>query len=219
MASNFTSAVFPAVTNTEQFLNHYNSWHWLKRGIAILWKCVCWLRNIKFHTTIQRIDAKQAEMAIIFYLQQGHLRDASSSLQYLKLFPCEMYGYIRIAGHLRHSLLVQGLDLGCSPAFQTRRYHQHKTWLHKQYWPLGGKRYNSFICRCHKCHVVKAPLCKQVMSDLPASRVIGKTRPFARVGVDCFGPLQWWQPTKGWGMVFFCESSWAICVIMLYSLP
>ena len=190
MAANFTSAVFPAVTNTEQFLNHYNSWHWLRRGIAILWKCVCWLRNIKFHTTIQLIDAKQAEMAIIFYLQQGHLRDANSSMQYLKLCPCEMDGYIRIAGRLRHSLLPdiakrpyvlpwshQGLDLGCSPAFQTRRYHQHKTWLHKQYWPLGGKRYNSFICRCHKCHVVKAPLCKQVMSDLPASRVIGKTRP------------------------------------------
>ena len=80
MASNFTSAEFPALTPTEQFLNHYNLWHRLRRGLAILWRCVCWLRNIKFHTTIRLIDVKQAEVAIIFYLQQQHLRDVHSSM-------------------------------------------------------------------------------------------------------------------------------------------
>ena len=34
------STVFPALTPTEQFLNHYNLWHRLSRGIAILWKCL-----------------------------------------------------------------------------------------------------------------------------------------------------------------------------------
>ena len=80
MASTVTSTVFPALTPTEQFLNHYNLWHRLRRGLAILWRCVCWLRNIKFHTTIRLIDVKQAEVAIIFYLQQQHLRDAHSSM-------------------------------------------------------------------------------------------------------------------------------------------
>lgn len=92
-------------------------------------------------------------------------------------------------------------------------------YLRQKYWLIAGRRtVNQHIRKCVKCCRVKGLTSRQIMGNLPASRVnIGRV--FSRTGVDYAGPIYVKVPTsnsrkystvKGYIAVFVCLATKSI---------
>ncbi|XP_055527359.1 uncharacterized protein LOC129719980 [Wyeomyia smithii] len=114
-------------------------------------------------------------------------------------------GLIRLGGRLEKSNEAEGTKhpilLPARHAF-TRKLlqHYHERLLHAgpqlmlgavrlHYWPLGGRQVaRQIVHRCVKCFRSNPTKVQQYMGELPSSRVT-VARPFARTGIDYFGPV------------------------------
>lgn len=89
--------------------------------------------------------------------------------------------------------------------------------LRLQYWPMGGRREVKKILRtCLRCFRFRASGSKQIMADLPPSRVT-MSRPYQNVGVDMAGPFLTKQSrirkslqTKSYVALFICLATKAV---------
>ena len=65
------------------------------------------------------------------------------------------------------------------------------SYVHQQGYAIikGRKVVSQVIDQCPTCKALRASLCEQKMSDLPAERVT-ESAPFTHVGIDVFGPFQ-----------------------------
>ena len=64
-----------------------------------------------------------------------------------------------------------------------------------------------YLSDCGKCALKKAKLIRQLMADLPSSRVTAANKPFKYCGTDYFGPIMYKQNSslcKAWGLLFTC---------------
>ncbi|XP_033212206.1 uncharacterized protein LOC117169808 [Belonocnema kinseyi] len=90
-------------------------------------------------------------------------------------------------------------------------------YIRNKFWILGGRApVRSFILKCVVCTRYRRSLAKQIMGQLPASRVT-PSRAFLHSGVDYAGPftLKTWKDRaartyKSWIAVFVCYSTTAI---------
>lgn len=98
------------------------------------------------------------------------------------------------------------------------------TWtsLRERFWILkGGATVRRVIGKCFQCKKRNAPLCQQLMAELPTERVTPEKPPFTNVGVDYFGPLyvkQGRSHVKRYGCIFTCLAIRAVHIEISHSL-
>ncbi|XP_034934693.1 uncharacterized protein [Chelonus insularis] len=136
-------------------------------------------------------------------------------------------GVIRVGGRLANASLDQEAK---HPAILPQKTHlsrliiadAHERTLHggtqatlnlirSSYWIIGGRLpVRSYIYHCMKCARLRGERAKQLMGQLPLSRIT-PARPFAVCGVDYAGPitLKTWKgksakTSKGWMCIFVC---------------
>ena len=92
----------------------------------------------------------------------------------------------------------------------------------QRFWITNGnaavKRY---LHDCAVCAIEKAKPVRQLMADLPLSRITANRKPFFDCGLDYLGPLMFVEgrsPKKAWGLLFTCLSSRAVHVELVTSL-
>ena len=94
--------------------------------------------------------------------------------------------------------------------------------LRQQYWILGaGVIVRSMVKGCVTCRRYQAKVGRQMMADLPSSRVQAAEPAFTRVGMDFFGPFEikcGRSMRKRYGVVFTCMSTRAIHIEIADSL-
>nr|CAB3263159.1 uncharacterized protein LOC104265735 [Phallusia mammillata] len=98
------------------------------------------------------------------------------------------------------------------------------TWssLRQRYWIIkGGVAVRRVLGKCVSCRRRNGSLDKQMMADLPASRLQANKPPFSVVGVDYFGPFlvkQGRSEVKRYGCIFSCFSTRAAHIEIAHSL-
>ena len=92
----------------------------------------------------------------------------------------------------------------------------------RHYWIIKGfSSVRYYIERCNACIIKKAKLVRQLMADLPSSRMAAYNKPFFHTGCDYFGPFTYKEgrsKKKAWGLLFTCMSSRAVHVELVTSL-
>ena len=77
------------------------------------------------------------------------------------------------------------------------------------------------MARCNACIIKKAEPVRQLMADLPNSRLAAHSKPFSHTGCDYFGPFIYREgrnDKKAWGLLFTCMASRAVHVELVISL-
>ena len=94
--------------------------------------------------------------------------------------------------------------------------------VRQKYWPIKCRPLaKQIIKECMDCRRRSVNIAVPVMSDLPAQRVTGGTRPFEYTGVDYFGPMLVKRArarVKKWGCLFTCMVTRAIHLELADSL-
>lgn len=92
----------------------------------------------------------------------------------------------------------------------------------QKFWIINGNAaVRKCLQECGVCMIKKAQPVRQLMSDLPQSRITANTKPFFYCGLDYFGPLTFVEGRshrKAWGLLFTCMSSRAVHVELVTSL-
>ena len=92
----------------------------------------------------------------------------------------------------------------------------------QKYWIIKGlSSVRHYLNQCNACNLQKARPVRQLMADLPASRLAAHNKPFFNTGCDYFGPLPYKEgrsERKAWGLLFTCLSTRAIHVELIISL-
>ena len=92
----------------------------------------------------------------------------------------------------------------------------------QKYWIIKGlSSVRHYLNQCNACNLQKARPVRQLMADLPASRLAAHNKPFFNTGCDYFGPLPYKEgrsERKAWGLLFTCLSTRAIHVELVTSL-
>ncbi|XP_039439114.1 uncharacterized protein LOC120420194 [Culex pipiens pallens] len=161
-------------------------------------------------------ELKEAEFALIRLVQKQVFADEwnkltkgkpvanSSPLRWFNPYISDEQ-LIRVGGRLRHSLESEDTKhpIVLPARHQLTRLlfrHFHEKLLHAgpqlvlgvvrlRFWPLGGRSViREVIHHCKECFRSKPVAVQQFMGELPSARVT-TSRPFARTGVDYFGPL------------------------------
>ncbi|XP_038062679.1 uncharacterized protein LOC119733173 [Patiria miniata] len=155
-----------------------------------------------------------------------------------KLSPILVDGILRVGGRLENAPIQHDIKhpiILPSDHQVTRLLIEHHhlkvghsgagmTWtsLRERFWILkGGSTVRRVIGKCFRCKKRNAPLCQQLMGELPADRVTPEKPPFTYVGVDYFGPLyvkQGRSHVKRYGCVFTCLTMRAIHIEIAHSL-
>ena len=157
-----------------------------------------------------------------------------------KFWPClDDKGALRIEGRLssspdiafdakhplilpsRHSLtklvILWYHHLNCHSGVQhTLLSTRQKFWIAN-----GNASVRKYINECGVCMIKKAQPVRQLMSDLPQSRITANKKPFFNCGLDYFGPMTFVEGRshrKAWGLLFTCMSSRAVHVKLVTSL-
>ncbi|XP_018375979.1 PREDICTED: uncharacterized protein LOC108769463, partial [Trachymyrmex cornetzi] len=165
-------------------------------------------------------------------LERGGSLPKSSPLIRLTPFIDEL-GLLRVGGRLQHANLNADakhpfLLPKQSPLTRLIIADAHLQTLHggtqitlahtrQQYWILGGRiPVRSFILKCVTCARYRQTQVKQLMGQLPLSRVT-PSRPFSTTGVDYAGPItiKTWRGRaaktyKGYLAIFVCFSTSAV---------
>ncbi|XP_065075469.1 uncharacterized protein LOC135699169 [Ochlerotatus camptorhynchus] len=184
------------------------------------------LRQATIIRLIQRETFSEERTA----LSQGRLVSRKSPLRWFNPYLPEDQ-LLRVGGRLRHSNESEGTKHPLVlPAYHrlTRMIteHYHHILLHAgpqlllstirlKFWPLGGRNVaRQVVHRCLKCFRAKPPPLQQFMGELPSARVT-VSRPFAKAGVDYFGPV-FVRPgprrvaVKAYVAVFICMATKAV---------
>ena len=92
----------------------------------------------------------------------------------------------------------------------------------QRFWIIHGvSSVKHFISECGKCALRKAKPIRQLMADLPASRLTLCNKPFKFCGVNYLGPYSFRQHRsvcKAWGLLFTCLCTRCIHVEIVTSL-
>ena len=92
----------------------------------------------------------------------------------------------------------------------------------QKYWIIKGlSSVRHYLNQCNACNLQKARPVRQLMVDLPASRLAAHNKPFFNTGCDYFGPVphkEGRSKRKAWGLLFTCLSTRAIHVELVTSL-
>ena len=92
----------------------------------------------------------------------------------------------------------------------------------QRFWIIHGiSGVKHYIADCGKCALYKAKPITNLMSDLPACRLMACNKPFKICGVDYLGPLRYKQnrrDCKAWGLLFSCLCTRCIHVELVTSL-
>ena len=92
----------------------------------------------------------------------------------------------------------------------------------QKFWITNGNAsVRRYVNECGVCMIKKAQPVRQLMSDLPQSRVTANKKPFFYCGLDYFGPMSFVEGRshrKAWGLLFTCMSSRAVHVELVTSL-
>ena len=157
-------------------------------------------------------EFKQAEMSLLRYTQRQEFSEAfdpsarSSSKQLLHLNTFIKEGILRVGGRLsnasvgydaRHPCILPGRSHFAKLVI--KQYHQqagHSSLMHTmsllkgKYWVLKGlSAVRKVIDDCVVCSRQNALPGKQLMADVPSSRLQVSLPPFFHTGVDYFGPF------------------------------
>ncbi|XP_067215691.1 uncharacterized protein [Linepithema humile] len=150
-------------------------------------------------------------------------------------------GLLRVGGRLKRSDL--SYDSKHQLILPTRHRftqlvieHEHKRTLHSgsqctlaavrlQYWPVGARSMvRKIVNKCVICFKAKPRVSKQIMADLPSTRV-NKSRPFSNVGIDYCGPILLREgkrrnakSSKAWIAIFVCFATKAIHIELVTDL-
>ena len=94
--------------------------------------------------------------------------------------------------------------------------------IRQRFWiTQGSSTVRSVLAKCVSCRRRQAPLCQQIMADLPESRVLPDKPPFTSFGVDYFGPFQVRRGRsllKRYGVIFTCLAIRAVHIEIAHSL-
>ena len=195
-------------------------------------------------------DLHLAETAIVKCVQNQHFKTEieflkrnkcllkSSNLHKLEPF-LDDKGIIRVGGRLcnapldattRNQILLPRDDSVTTMiirqihAVQTRHAgNEHVlSVLREKFWvPKARSRIKLILHQCIICRILYAQPKPQRMGDLPRDRLAAYTRPFSRVGIDCFGPFyvkRGRSQEKRYGCIFTCLVTRAIHIEVLSSL-
>ena len=92
----------------------------------------------------------------------------------------------------------------------------------QKFWITNGDAsVRRYVNECGVCMIKKAQPVRQLMSDLPQSRITANKKPFFYCGLDYFGPMTFVEGRshrKAWGLLFTCMSSRAVHVELVTSL-
>ncbi|XP_055591188.1 uncharacterized protein LOC129743234 [Uranotaenia lowii] len=96
--------------------------------------------------------------------------------------------------------------------------------LRLRYWIIGARNLaKTVVHRCLNCVRARPKLVEQFMAELPKERITA-TRPFAKTGVDYWGPIllkppqRRASPTKAFVAVFVCFSTKAVHIELVFDL-
>lgn len=201
----------------DRIVSSTNSFTTLIRRVAI-WQRLIRLLQTKQRTTgfLRAEELRIAEYTLIRKVQEevfpNELRairkkesvNRRSPLRWYHPYICEN-GLLRVGGRLHHS---KEADETKHPMILPARHritrmvfdHYHLRLLHagpqlllgtvrQRYWPLGGRNVaRQVVHQCVTCFRSKPKQIRQLMGDLPSSRVT-VSRPFSKTGVDFFGPV------------------------------
>ena len=93
---------------------------------------------------------------------------------------------------------------------------RQKSWIIKV---LSSVRH--YLEKLNACIIRKARPMRQLMADLPRSRLSTHNKPFFHTGCDYFGPLLYQEgrsERKAWGLLFTCMATRAVHVELMTSL-
>ena len=82
-------------------------------------------------------------------------------------------------------------------------------------------RVRHYLNQCNACNLQKAKPVRQLMADLPVSRLTAYNKPFFNSGCDYLGPMLYKKnrsERKTWVLLFTCLSTHAIHVKLVSSL-
>ena len=241
-------AVIATKEPIDELINHYSSWHRLKRSVAWLKRFLKVLqKKAQPSDHLEADEVAWAEQCIIKHIQSSafsadikRLISGTTLPRHSPLYNLDPYinddGLLVVGGRLRHS----GLKLSKHPCILPYRHpvsslvarsvhercHLGREWvvslIKKSYWIIKVRSLVYTTCKdCITCKKLFAPSGVQKMADLPEERLQYDKLPFDHVSVDCFGPhsVKYRRTTcKRYGCVFTCHNTRAIHIEKLEDL-
>ena len=130
----------------------------------------------------------------------------------------EKYPIILPSRHLLTRLLIMDAHVEC--AHGGIQYTLMLT--RRRFWVIKGlSSVRHYIKKCNLCVITKAHPIRQLMTDLPTSRMAIHKKPFPNTGCDYMGPFIFKESRsegKAWGLLFTCMTTRAIHVELVTSL-
>ncbi|XP_062537817.1 uncharacterized protein LOC134206142 [Armigeres subalbatus] len=226
------------------FFLHHSSFRKIQRIMGYVLRFISNCRGIRTSNPVKQIhltivELRQASEAIVKVIQRLHFGDEIQrvvSKQTCKrlgnLSPVYDNGLLRVGGRLdrsklpfasKHQLIIPDKDPVIKKmisALHVEHLHVGQTGLisviRQRYWLLNAKSTVRQVARsCVKCFRVNPVEIKQLMGNLPSSRVV-PSPPFAVTGVDYAGPFQVRQGShrpmlmKSYVAVYVCMATKAV---------
>lgn len=225
----------------DKFFLRYSSWHKLKRAVALILRTKGLLQKRSEKSLCSPItptELRQAEVEFFGYVQCTWL-DSQMMINLKKLSPIHMPdGSLHVGGRLANAPVS---DAAKHPVILPQHHHITDLiiWdLHEQtghsgiervlaearqsVWIVKGRGAVKRVLRkCLPCKRRKASVSTQLMADLPEDRVTPDEPPFARTGVDYFGPItvkRARSEVKRYGCLFTCLATRAVHLEVAHSL-
>ena len=209
-------AVIATKEPIDELINHYSSWHRLKRSVAWLKRFLKVLqKKAQPSNHLEADEVACAEQCIIKHVQSSafsadikRLVSGTTLPRHSPLYNLDPYinddGLLVVGGRLRHSGLQLSAKHPCILPYRHpvstlvarsvhERCHLGREWvvslIRKSYWIIKVRSLVYKTCKdCITCKKLFAPSGVQKMADLPEERLQYDKLPFDHVSVDCFGP-------------------------------
>ena len=209
-------AVIATKEPIDELINHYSSWHRLKRSVAWLKRFLKVLqKKAQPSNHLEADEVTCAEQCIIKHVQSSafsadikRLVSGTTLPRHSPLYNLDPYinddGLLVVGGRLRHSGLQLSAKHPCILPYRHpvstlvarsvhERCHLGREWvvslIRKSYWIIKVRSLVYKTCKdCMTCKKLFAPSGVQKMADLPEERLQYDKLPFDHVSVDCFGP-------------------------------
>ena len=209
-------AVIATKEPIDELINHYSSWHRLKRSVAWLKRFLKVLqKKAQPSDHLEADEVACAEQCIIKHVQLSafsadikRLISGTTLPRHSPLYNLDPYinddGLLVVGGRLRHSGLQLSAKHPCILPYRHpvsslvarsvhERCHLGREWvvslIRKSYWIIKVRSLVYKTCNdCITCKKLFAPSGVQKMADLPEERLQYDKLPFDHVSVDCFGP-------------------------------
>jgi hypothetical protein len=226
---------------------HFSSWERAVRAVALLQRCMKWLRNKekKVADPLTPSELNAAELTLLISMQQRHFpkeyADSTARGQVAK-----NSRLISLDPHMKDGLLCTGSRLRFTSRSMSvailphkdpvttlliRRAHldnghvgteQVLAILRNRFWIIKGRSaVRAEVSRCVPCRRQKAPLCTQQMAPVAEAQTQIREPPFSSVGIDYFGPFYVKQgrgTAKRYGCIFTCLTTRAVHLEVAHSL-